>query len=89
MQTVNFTAEALIDLAYWKKSGNVIVLKRIRQLLAAIQENPYAGIGKPEALKHQLSGYWSRRINQEHRLVYEVEQETITVISLRYHYPQK
>ncbi len=88
MQTVNFTAEALIDLAYWQKSGNAIILKRIRQLLAAIQENPYTGIGKPEALKHQLSGYWSRRINQEHRLVYEVEQGIITVISMRYHYPQ-
>ncbi|WP_299288681.1 Txe/YoeB family addiction module toxin [uncultured Mucilaginibacter sp.] len=56
--------------------------------MAAIRESPYTGIGKPEALKHQLFGYWSRRINQEHWLVYEVEQGIITVISLRYHYPQ-
>jgi len=88
MEIVNFTAEALSDLKYWQKSGNTIILKRIRQLLIAIQENPFSGIGKPEALKHNLTGYWSRRINQEHRLVYKINQGFITVISLRYHYPQ-
>jgi toxin YoeB len=86
MEAINFTAEALAGLDHWKKSGNVIILKRIRQLLQAIEANPYNGIGKPEALKHSLSGMWSRRINQEHRIVYKVEGNVITIYSLRYHY---
>jgi toxin YoeB len=86
METINFTAEALAGLEHWKKSGNTIVLKRIRQLLQAIQTDPFNGIGKPEALKHNLSGMWSRRINQEHRIVYKVEGDIITVYSLRFHY---
>jgi len=60
MEAINFTDEALADLEYWKKSGNVIVLKRIRQLIQAIQNDPFKGIGKPEALKYHLSGAWSR-----------------------------
>ncbi len=86
MEALEFTAEALTDLEYWKKSGNTIILKRIRQLLQAIQSDPYSGIGKPEALKHNLSGYWSRRINQEHRIVYRVETNIIIVYALRFHY---
>jgi toxin YoeB len=86
MEAVGFTSEALDDLAYWKKSGNIIILKRIRQLLQAIENDPFNGIGKPEPLKHNLSGSWSRRINQEHRIVYKVEEGIITVYSLRYHY---
>jgi len=86
MEEINFTDEALTDLQYWKKSGNTIILKRIRQLLQAISANPFSGIGKPEALKHNLSGAWSRRINQEHRIVYKVEKNIITVYSLRFHY---
>lgn len=73
---------------YFKEGGNSIILKRIRQLLEDIQNNPFQGIGKPEALKYNLSGKWSRRINQEHRLVYKVENDIITVYSLRFHYPQ-
>ncbi|MES2275373.1 MAG: Txe/YoeB family addiction module toxin [Bacteroidota bacterium] len=86
MEAINFTAEALADLEYWKKSGNVIILKRIRQLVQAIQIAPFVGIGKPEALKHNLAGFWSRRINQEHRIVYKIDNETITIHSLRFHY---
>jgi toxin YoeB len=86
METIKFTAEALTDLEYWKKSGNVIILKRIRQLLQAIQNDPYQGIGKPEPLKYGLAGSWSRRINHEHRIVYNIEENIITVYSLRYHY---
>jgi len=86
METINFTDEALENLEYWKKSGNIIVLKRIRQLLQAIQIDPFNGIGKPEALKHNLSGLWSRRINQEHRIVYKKDEDGITVYSLRFHY---
>jgi toxin YoeB len=86
METINFTDEALDNLNHWKKSGNVVVLKRIRQLLQAIQADPFNGIGKPEALKHNLSGLWSRRINQEHRIIYRVDKDTITIYSLRFHY---
>lgn len=81
-----YTLQAKDDLAYWKKINNIIVLKKIRQLLESIIEAPYEGIGKPEPLKHNLSGCWSRRINQEHRLVYEVEKNAITVLSLKGHY---
>jgi toxin YoeB len=86
MEAINFTAEALADMNHWKKSGNVIILKRIRQLLEAIQNDPFKGIGKPEALKYGLTGRWSRRINHEHRIVYEVDEGIITVYSLRFHY---
>ena len=86
MEAINFTAKALDDLKFWQKSGNTIILKRIRQLVQAIETDPYIGIGKPEALKHYLSGFWSRRINQEHRIVYSVQQNVITIFSLRYHY---
>ena len=77
---------ALSDLAFWKQSGNKIILKRIRQLLESIEQDAHAGIGKPEALKYELAGAWSRRVNQEHRLVYKVEENKIIVFSLRYHY---
>lgn len=62
------------------------LVKRINQLIEAIERDPYAGIGKPEPLKHQLAGYWSRRINEEHRLVYRVENDTLVVVQCRYHY---
>jgi len=61
-------------------------IEAIRQLLQAIENDPFKGIGKPELLKHNLSGHWSRRINQEHRIVYKAEANIITVYSLRYHY---
>lgn len=62
------------------------MLKRINQLIEAIGRDPFAGIGKPEPLKHQLSGYWSRRINEKHRLVYRVEGETLVNVQCSYHY---
>jgi toxin YoeB len=62
------------------------LVKRINQLIEAIGRDPFAGIGKPEALKHQLAGYWSRRINEEHRLVYRVESDTLIIAQCRYHY---
>lgn len=86
MEAIEFTPNALADLEHWKKSGNTVILKRIRQLLQAIKNDPFTGIGKPEALKHNLSGLWSRRINQEHRIVYKVENNVITVYTLRFHY---
>ena len=74
---VVFMPTALSDLEHWKKSGNVIILKRIRQLIEAIQLMPFEGIGKPEKLKYNWSGWWSRRINDEHRIVYKFEQDKI------------
>ena len=79
---------AIADLKYWQKSGNTIILKRIRQLIEAIQTDPFNGIGKPEGLRHNWTGWWSRRINEEHRIVYKFEHNIVTVYSLRYHYPQ-
>ncbi|WP_316806061.1 Txe/YoeB family addiction module toxin [Pedobacter agri] len=70
---IEFTLVALADLNYFKKSGNQSVLKKIRNLLESIQSTPFDGIGKPEALKYEQSGNWSRRINKEHRLIYEVK----------------
>ena len=83
-----YSEEAQRDIEHWKKSGNKIIQKKIQQLLNAIEENPFDGIGKPEALRYNLSGKWSRRVNHEHRIVYEVldNNETIKVHSLKGHY---
>ncbi|MCW3074725.1 MAG: yoeB 2 [Flaviaesturariibacter sp.] len=81
-----FQPQALEDLQHWKKSGDEKILKKIRELLENIQETPFEGIGKPEPLKHSLAGKWSRRITGEHRLVYKVEKEVITIYQVRFHY---
>jgi toxin YoeB len=86
---VNFKTEALIDLDFWKKYGSQSEQNKITALLQNIRETPFAGIGKPEPLKHDLSGKWSRRINREDRIVYSVDSGTITVYSLRGHYENK
>jgi toxin YoeB len=62
------------------------ILKRINELIKDIERNHYQGIGKPERLKHGLSGYWSRRINSEHRIVYKIENDSIRIAQVRYHY---
>ncbi len=62
------------------------MLKKINNLIKDIQKNPYEGIGKPEPLKYDLSGYWSRRIDREHRLVYQVDKNEIRIYSCKYHY---
>lgn len=67
---IDFTKEATGHLNYFKKTNDQVILKKIRQLLEVILETTYSGIGKPEALKYQFSGFWGRRINQKHRLVY-------------------
>ena len=78
--------KALEDIDFWKRSGNVAIQNKISKLLQSISKTPFTGIGKPEPLKHELSGYWSRRISDEHRIVYTVKDNRIKVISLRYHY---
>jgi len=78
--------EAKADLDFWIKSGNKPVLKKITQLIESIIGTPYEGIGKPEPLKHGLTGCWSRRITQAHRIVYEVHNDKIVVLSLKGHY---
>jgi toxin YoeB len=82
-----FLPQADADFEYWKSTGNERILKRIRDLLEDIQLHPFSGIGKPEALKG-TNGKWSRRITDEHRLVYSISSGKIYVyvISLRYHY---
>ncbi|UEG54477.1 Txe/YoeB family addiction module toxin [Mucilaginibacter daejeonensis] len=85
-----FSPKAIEDLEYWKRSGNKAIQKKITTLLVAIQQDPFKGIGKPEPLKYGLSGAWSRRIDQEHRLVYEVNERNqiivLDILSLRGHY---
>ena len=83
---IEYTLQVKEDLSFWKKSNNVAVLKKIRKLIEAILQSPYEGIGKPEPLKHNLTGCWSRRINKEHRIVYEVFDNKIIVHSLKGHY---
>lgn len=80
-----FTDEAWEDYGYWL-AQNPKVVKRIHQLLDDIDSTPYSGLGKPEPLKYKLSGLWSRRITEEHRLVYSCESDKIIVYSCRYHY---
>ena len=80
-----FSEHAWNDYLYWQKTDKKI-LKRINLLIKEIQRSSYEGIGKPEPLKHALSGYWSRRINDEHRFVYKVTDDSMFIAQLRYHY---
>jgi toxin YoeB len=80
-----FSEDAWDDYIYWQKTDKKI-LQRINDLIKDIKREPFAGIGKPEPLKYNLSGYWSRRINDEHRLIYKVEDDLILIANLRYHY---
>lgn len=81
-----YLPKAQEDLSYWIKTGNKTILKKIAQLTKDITINPYNGLGKPEALKYDLAPKWSRRINQEHRLIYLIENNTLYVYSVRGHY---
>lgn len=82
---VIFASKAWEDYVHWQQADKKI-LKRINDLIKAISRDPFEGIGKPEPLRHGLSGYWSRRINDEHRLVYKVEGEDLLIAMCRYHY---
>jgi len=81
-----YQPKALDDLKYWKKSGQKQIQEKITNLLHSIIETPFEGIGKPEPLKHEWSGMWSRRINNEHRLIYEIKNDEIHIYSLKDHY---
>jgi toxin YoeB len=80
-----FAEKAWEDYLYWQKTDKKI-LKRVNALIKDISREPFEGIGKPEPLKHALSGYWSRRINHEHRIVYKVQDDSLLIAQLRYHY---
>lgn len=83
-----FSDKAWEDYLYFQTLAdlNKKTLKRINFLIKEIQREPFEGIGKPESLKHALSGYWSRRINQEYRIVYKVENDDLLIAQLRHHY---
>ncbi len=85
MKSIVFSKDALDQLDEWKRTNPKIVL-RIVALITEISETPFSGTGKPEALKHNLKGKWSRRITQEHRLVYEVNETEIRIVSCKFHY---
>lgn len=84
---LSWTTQAWEDYLYWQKTDKSMV-KRINTLIKDITRSPFEGLGKPEPLRFELTGYWSRRINEEHRLVYDYngERETITILQCRYHY---
>ncbi|MFC7520673.1 Txe/YoeB family addiction module toxin [Xanthomonas populi] len=82
---LQFSANAWEDYLYWQQTDKKM-LKRINELIKAIQRDPFQGIGKPEPLRHALAGYWSRRINDEHRIVYKVENGILLIAQARYHY---
>ena len=80
-----FAEQAWEDYLYWQKTDKKLV-NRINTLIKHIMRDPFDGIGKPEPLKHALSGYWSRRINDVHRIVYKFDGEALLIAQLRYHY---
>jgi toxin YoeB len=84
--TITFLDETAFAAFYEWTINDKKIAKKIISLIKDIERTPYEGLGKPEPLKHNLSGYWSRRITDEHRLVYKVEDNTIQIVSCKYHY---
>ncbi len=80
-----FLSQGWEDYLFWQKTDKQI-LRKINQLIKETQRSPFEGAGKPEPLKHQLSGWWSRRINLEHRMVYKVDNNSLYILQCRYHY---
>lgn len=80
-----FAEEAWADYLYWQENDKK-TLKRINELIKAIKREPFGGIGDPEPLKFNWSGFWSRRITREHRIIYAVEDDTVLIAQCRYHY---
>jgi toxin YoeB len=84
-KSLEFDQAGFEDLAWWVEEDRKKAL-RIIKLIKEVQRDPFTGIGKPEPLKHGLSGCWSRRIDKEHRLVYQVKEDKIRILACRYHY---
>ncbi|MFC2993613.1 Txe/YoeB family addiction module toxin [Halomonas tibetensis] len=82
---LTWASQAWEDCLYWQ-SRDKKTLKRVNTLIKDIQRQPFDGLGDPEPLRHQWSGYWSRRIDREHRLVYRVTDNAIVIVQCRYHY---
>lgn len=82
---LSWASMAREDYLYWQRTDKQIV-KRINTLIKEIQRHPFEGIGEPEPLRHNWSGYWSRRIDREHRLVYKVSDNALIIVQCRYHY---
>jgi toxin YoeB len=80
-----FAEQAWEDYLYWQKTDRK-TLARINNLIQEIRREPFSGIGKPEPLRHALAGYWSRRINDEHRIIYKIEDNSVLLAQLRFHY---
>ena len=80
-----FSEHAWEDYQYWVETDRQM-LKRVNRLIQEIVREPFSGVGKPEALKHGLAGYWSRRINDEHRIVYRMSEDAVLIAQVRYHY---
>lgn len=80
-----FSEHAWDDYLYWQSRAKK-TLRRVDQLIKAIQREPFSGLGKPEPLRHGLTGYWSRRIDEEHRIVYKVNDASLFIAQLRHHY---
>lgn len=85
MKAIILEKSAFEDIKWWAEN-DLKVVKKLVTLINDISKNPFSGLGKPEPLKYDLTGYWSRRITEEHRLVYKSDGESITIISCRYHY---
>lgn len=85
---VKYLQQALNDIEFWKKTGNKFIQKKVSQIVASIEKSPFEGIGKSEALKYEHSGKWFRRINEEHRIIYSINEGTdiIFIHSLKGHY---
>jgi len=83
---LRLTDTAKEDIRFFNRSGQSNIVKKIERLLISIKETPFSGIGKPEPLKHEYSGKWSRRIDNEHRIIYAVEGDTIYIYSAKGHY---
>lgn len=82
---LTFSDEAWEDYLHWQKQDRRMV-ERINKLIMEVQRDPFVGLGKPEPLKHALSGFWSRRITDEHRMVYRVSEVALEIAQLRFHY---
>lgn len=85
LRSLEFDPSGFEDLAWWIEKDRKMA-QRVVKLIQAVQRDPFGGIGKPEPLKHELAGCWSRRIDNEHRLVYQVSEDKIRILACRYHY---